>query len=162
MLSHFIHVQLCANPWIISCQAPLSMGFPRQEYWSGFPCPSPGDLPDPGIKPVSLGIKPTSLTSLTLAGGFFTPSATWEDQLKTRSKHQNHKVKADTFRELSSFELSTKFSSSFPAKLSCGLSQEIHDFNIFFLLIISKYVSLALTPTVNSRLIHLTAHQYLQ
>ena len=72
------------------------MGFPRQEYWSGFPCPSPGDLPDPGIKPVSLGIKPTSLTSLTLAGGFFTPSATWEDQLKTRLKHQNHKVMSPT------------------------------------------------------------------
>ena len=158
MLSHFIHVQLCASPWIIACKAPLS----RKEYWSGLPCPSPGDLPDPGIKSASLGIKLAYLTSLALAGGFFTPSATWEAQLKNRSKHQNHKMKVDTFRELSSFELSTKFSSSFPAKLSYGLSQEIHDFNIFFILIISKYVSLALTSTVNSRLIHLTAHQHLQ
>ena len=155
MLSHFIHVQLCANPWIIPCQTPLSMGLPRQQYWSGLPCSSPGDLPDPGIKPAPL-------MSLALASGFFTPRATWEAQLKNSSKHQNHKVKVDTFRELSSFELSFKFSSSFAEKLSCGLSQEIHDFNIFFMLIISKYVSLALTSTVNSRLIHLTAHQYLQ
>ena len=38
---------------IVACQAPLSMGFPRQEYWSGLPFPSPGDLPNPGIKPIS-------------------------------------------------------------------------------------------------------------
>ena len=46
--------QLCATlaiPWSAAHQAPLSMGFPRQEYWSGFPCPSLGDLPDPGIEP---------------------------------------------------------------------------------------------------------------
>ena len=48
-------------PSTIACQAPLSMGFSRQEYWSGLPFPSPGDLPDPGIKP----------TSPALAGGFF-------------------------------------------------------------------------------------------
>ena len=58
------HVQLFATLWTVACQAPLSMEFPRQEYWSGLPFPSPGDLPDPGIKP-------TSLASLALAGGFF-------------------------------------------------------------------------------------------
>ena len=42
-----------AIPWTVACQAPLSMEFPRQEYWSGLPFPSPGDLPNPGIKPVS-------------------------------------------------------------------------------------------------------------
>ena len=47
-----------------SCQAPLSMGFSRQEYWSGLPCPPAGDLPDPGIEP-------KSLESPALAGGFF-------------------------------------------------------------------------------------------
>ena len=47
------------------------MGLSRQEYWSGLPCPPPGDLPDPGIEP-------TSLTSLALAGGFLTTSITWE------------------------------------------------------------------------------------
>ena len=51
-----------ATPWTVTCQAPLSMGFPRQEYWSGLPLPSPGDLPDPGIEP----------KSPALAGGFFT------------------------------------------------------------------------------------------
>ena len=42
-----------ATLWTVALQAPLSMGFPRQEYWSGLPLPSPGDLPDPGIKAVS-------------------------------------------------------------------------------------------------------------
>ena len=49
------------------------MGFSRQEYWSGMPCPPPGDRPNPGIKPVFL-------MSSALAGGFFTTSATWEAQ----------------------------------------------------------------------------------
>ena len=43
------HVRLFATPWSVAHQAPLSMGFSRQEYWSGLPFPSPGDLPDPGI-----------------------------------------------------------------------------------------------------------------
>ena len=55
------HVRLLATSWTAAHQAPLSMGFSRQEYWSGLPCPSPRDLPDPGIEPAS---------SL-LAGGFF-------------------------------------------------------------------------------------------
>ena len=41
-----------ATPWTVARQAPLSVGFPRQEYWSGLPFPPPGDLPDPGIEPV--------------------------------------------------------------------------------------------------------------
>ena len=49
----FSSVQLFATPRTVACQAPLSMGLLRQEYWSGFPCPSPGDLPNPGIEPVS-------------------------------------------------------------------------------------------------------------
>ena len=49
----FSHVQLCATPWTVAHPAPLLMGFSRQEYWSGLPLPSPGDLPDPGIKPES-------------------------------------------------------------------------------------------------------------
>ena len=51
----------------------LSMGFSRQEYWSGLPCHLPGDLPDPGIKPASLMFP-------ALAGGFFTTNTTWEGQ----------------------------------------------------------------------------------
>ena len=42
------------TPWTVACQSPLSMGFPRQEYWSGLPFPLPGDLPHPGIEPASL------------------------------------------------------------------------------------------------------------
>ena len=47
--------KLCLNvtPWTVAHQSPLSMGFSRQEYWSGLPFPSPGDLPNPGIKPMS-------------------------------------------------------------------------------------------------------------
>ena len=47
------HVQLFVTPCTVAHQAPLSMGFFRQEYWNGLPCPPPGDLPDPGIKPIS-------------------------------------------------------------------------------------------------------------
>ena len=71
VLSHFSRVQLFAIPWAVACQAPLSMGFSRQEYWSGLPCPPPEDLPNPGIEP-------TSLMSPALAGGYFTTSATWK------------------------------------------------------------------------------------
>ena len=46
-------VRLFVTPWTVACQAPLSIGFPRQEYWSSLPFPSPGDLPDPRIEPVS-------------------------------------------------------------------------------------------------------------
>ena len=66
-----VHVPLFAAPWTVAHQAAPSMGFLRQEYWSGLPFPTPGDLPDPGIKPVSLA-------SPALAGGFFTTSTTWE------------------------------------------------------------------------------------
>ena len=52
-VSHFSHVWLFETLWTVAHQAPLPMGFSRQEYWSGLPCPPPGDLPDQGIKPVS-------------------------------------------------------------------------------------------------------------
>ena len=71
MLSHFSRVQLFVTLWTVAHQAPLSMGFSRQGYWSGLPCPSPEDLPNPGIEPASL-------MSPTLAGRFFTTSAIWE------------------------------------------------------------------------------------
>ena len=70
ILSRFTHVLLC-DPLDCSHQAPLSMGFCRQEYWSRLLCPPPGGLPN-------LGIEPASLTSPALAGRFFTTSAIWE------------------------------------------------------------------------------------
>ena len=71
VLSRFSRVRVFLTPWTVALQASLSMGFFRQEYWSGLPCLPPRDLPDPGIEPVSL-------TSPTLAGESFTTRATWE------------------------------------------------------------------------------------
>ena len=72
----YVSAQLCpilfgSTPRTVAFQAPLSMGFPRQEYWSGLSFSPPGDLTDPGIEPAYPA-------SLKLAGGFFTISATWE------------------------------------------------------------------------------------
>ena len=71
MLSHFRGVQLIATVWAVAHQWDwtLSMGFPRQEYWSGLPCLPPEDLPNPGIEP-------SSLMSLALIDGFFITKAT--------------------------------------------------------------------------------------
>ena len=57
------HVRLFATPWSVAYQASLSMGFSRQEYWSGLPFPSPGDLPNPGIKPRSPALQADALPS---------------------------------------------------------------------------------------------------
>ena len=85
MPSCFRHVQLCATLWTIACQAPLSMGFSRQEYWSGLLSPPPGDLLD-------LGIEPASLKSLALADRFFTISATWEATIPLQNGTWDSKV----------------------------------------------------------------------
>ena len=61
LFSHYIMSDSFATPWTIAYQAPLSMGFPRQEYWSVLPFPSLGDLPDPGIEPVSPALQMDSL-----------------------------------------------------------------------------------------------------
>ena len=71
VLCCFGRVQLFSTPLTVACEAPLSMGFSRQEYWSGLPCPPPGDLPDPEIEPVSL-------MSPVLAREFFTTTSTWK------------------------------------------------------------------------------------
>ena len=71
MISRFSRVQLFATLGIVAHQAPQSMGFSRQEYWSRLPCSPPGDLPDPEIEPASF-------MCTALAGSFFTTRATWE------------------------------------------------------------------------------------
>ena len=68
MLSCFSRVQLFATPWTAAHQAPLSMGFSRQEYWSVLPCPSPGDLLGPVIQPGSPALKADSLPLSHLGG----------------------------------------------------------------------------------------------
>ena len=86
MLSHF---RLFATPWTVARHSPLSMGSSRREYWSGLPCPPPEYLPKPGIKPASL-------TSPALAGGFLTIRATWEalsnpgKPFLTAKEHNHH------------------------------------------------------------------------
>ena len=70
ILSHSV-VSDSVMPWTVARQAPVSMGFSRQENWSGLPCPPPGDLPNPAMEHMSL-------TSPAVAGGLFTTSATWE------------------------------------------------------------------------------------
>ena len=65
---------LTVTLWTATRQVPMSTGFSRQDYWSGLPCSSPGNLPDPGIEPMSL-------TSSALAGGFFTSRTTWEAKI---------------------------------------------------------------------------------
>ena len=77
-LSHFSHVQLSATLWTVARQAPPSMGFSRQEYWNGLPGPSPGNLPDPGIKPTLHYVS-------CIAGMFFTMSATWETKTNCKT-----------------------------------------------------------------------------
>ena len=76
VLSRLSHVQLFVNLWNIAFQAPLSMGFSKQEYWSGLPCPFSGDLSNSGIEP-------TSIMSPALSGGFFNSNATWEAAMQT-------------------------------------------------------------------------------
>ena len=77
MLSRFSYVWLCVTPWTVARQITLSMGVSRQEYWSGLPFPNPGVWPRDRTC--------ISFTSLALAGGFFTTSATWEAQRLPRS-----------------------------------------------------------------------------
>ena len=72
VLSHFSCVHSFVTPWTVACQAPLSMEFSRQEYWSVLPCTPSGDLPNPKIQPASF-------MSPALAGEFFTTSTTWSE-----------------------------------------------------------------------------------
>ena len=74
LLSRFSHVGLCATPQTAVHQAPSSLGFSRQEHWTGLTCPPPGHLPNSG----KLTPKLTPLVSPALADGFFSGSATWE------------------------------------------------------------------------------------
>ena len=84
VLRRFSGVQFFATPWTVARQAPLSMGFSRQEYWSGLPCSLPGVLPDSGIEP-------GSLTSPSSGGGFFTASTTRYYQIYKVEKNSSVK-----------------------------------------------------------------------
>ena len=77
MLCHFSCIRLFVTPWTTAHQASLSMGFSRQGYWNGLPYPPPGDLLNPGIKPVSL-------RSPVLTGRLLITGTTWEAPFKRR------------------------------------------------------------------------------
>ena len=77
VVSHFSPVRFLVTLWTVALQAALSMGFSRQEYWSGLPRPPPGDLPDRGIEPMSL-VYPSLTDSFYIPGTTRTTSTTWE------------------------------------------------------------------------------------
>ena len=81
MLSHFSLVWLCATPWIVGCEAPLSMGFSRPEYWSGLPCHPAGDLPNPGTELESL-ISPALWVDSLLLSHQECPHLMHDDQIQ--------------------------------------------------------------------------------
>ena len=103
---------LFATPWTVAHQAPLSMGFSRQKYWSGLPCPPPGDLPD-------LGIEHRVLMSPVLAGGSFTISITWEAHSEYLQFPQNCCLLScsSTLTSVSSRHVDTKLQSMLPYPL---------------------------------------------
>ena len=78
------HVRLFVTSWTLAYQAPPSMGFSRQEYWSGLPFPSPGDLPDPGIEPRSPTLEADALTSEPPGKPNYTPLKKKDTSLKDR------------------------------------------------------------------------------
>ena len=84
-------VLLFATPWTVAHQAPLSLGFSRQEYWSGLPFPTPGDPPDPGIEP-------TSSVSPALVGGFFITEPPGKSYLRPCCALLSHSVGSDSLR----------------------------------------------------------------
>ena len=87
VLGHCSRVRLFVTLWTTAHQAPPSMGSSRQEYWSGLPCPPPGDLPDPGIEPLSL-------TSLLWQAGSFTTVTSWEGSVYITANSHTHRVQA--------------------------------------------------------------------
>ena len=97
MLSCFGSVQLFATLWTVACQAPLSVGFSRQEYRNRLPCPPPGGSSLEGTH-VS-GIKPTSLMSPSLADGLFTTTTTWEPLKEYSDVQKLHKDEIETIEQ---------------------------------------------------------------
>ena len=123
MLSCSSHVWLFVTPWTVVCQAPLSMGFSRQEYWSGLLYPPPEDLRDAGVKSTSLW----SLMFPTLTGRFFTTSATIKKKRNAPQTLGNIGVRVqEMWSQDSSFEQNAFNSTAqiFPEYLLCSVPTE--------------------------------------
>ena len=103
MLSYFSHVRLCVTPWTVTHQVPLSVRFSRQEYWSGFLCHPPGDLPNQVTEPAPL-------RSPALAGGFFTTRPLEKPRTHTiYSQIKSWFIFFVMFRSLGHFLLSSEY-----------------------------------------------------
>ena len=106
MLSHFNHVRVCVPLCTTACQAPLSLGLSRQEYWGGSPCPPPGDLPDPGIEPASPALQ---VSPLSHKGGPSVSTLPWnssralvaKEMLLFQNKGQLHASAKDPWKMVS-------------------------------------------------------------
>ena len=100
------HVWLCVTLWTVAHQAPLSMGFSRQEYWSGLPFPTPGDLPDPGIEPMS-PVSPALQADALQLSHLGSPCVTKKKKKKTNKPKNfllNFYLKPNPTRVQTSFE----------------------------------------------------------
>ena len=85
VLSRFCHVWPFVTPWTVACQAPLSMGFSKQEYGSELPWYSPGNLPNPGIEPVSSATPTLQVTTFTNLSSLICAMRSWSDSLLTQN-----------------------------------------------------------------------------
>ena len=128
------HVQFYVTLWTVACQAPLSMGFFRQEYWSGLPFPPPGDLP-------SAGIKPTSLASPALQVDFFAAEPTGKPM------HKHYSLPAHNY--------SFHFQSSFLLFKSQTLPYLHHMLLMYVLLSLSRNVKI-LKKVTKKQYFHMT------
>ena len=90
-------VRFFATPWTVAYQAPLSMGFSRQEYWSGVPLPSPGDLTDPGIEPQSPAFQADALTSEP-SRKLRKRKLAWGQESQTATVYSSHEFREDFSR----------------------------------------------------------------
>ena len=91
LFTHLV-VSSFATPGALACQAPLSIGFPRQEYWSGWPFPSPGDLPHPGIKPVSPALEGKFFTTVPRGKPFnFLPLSKFSLSANSHQPYSRHR-----------------------------------------------------------------------
>ena len=86
-------VRLFVTPWTVAYQLPLSMGFPRQEYWNGLPFPSPGDFPDPGIEPRSPLLRADALPSEP-------PGSMYQKKKKKKKKRTDSRTEPEVYTKV--------------------------------------------------------------
>ena len=142
VLSHFSHVRLFVTLWTVACQAPLSMEFSRQEYWSGLPCASPGDLPNPGTElgpPASNTLKANSLSAEPPGN----PHKIYKNQCIFLNSKNNVCGKTH-----STFYLVTNAEQVYNLSVKKSICRDIHPFEIFHLCCLIKFFPPSFTRQV--------------